>query len=432
MAPPAPPTPPVATFDLTPPPIAPTTSGSSASSGGAGRRLVFALLAALALVVGGFVAGNLLGDETQTAVESTAAVSNESGDGNSGETIDDIAAAPGETAPDETAPDELVDDQAAPSVNADESTTAPAASAPAAQPGPLTGDAIEPVTEVARAVGPAVVLIETTTGQGSGIIYSDTGLIVTNAHVVEDSTQVRVRLASGFLVEGEVLGADARRDVAVVKITTDAEFGVAVLAPQETVEVGQLAVAIGSPFGLEQTVTAGIVSATGRTFGGQGNPVEMIQTDAPINPGNSGGALADRQGRVVGMNTAIRTNGSSDNAGVGFAIPADTFKLISDRLVNGESLDSAYLGVELAPVLSGEPGALINNVLAGTGAETYGIEIGDLIVGFDGEAILSGGDLAAAVQITVPNTSVQIDVVRNGERLSFDVVLGTLDTFGDN
>lgn len=322
------------------------------------------------------------------------------------------------------------------------STTPPATTAPAPTPTPqsppvndapspvLPGEgADEPVAAVAKAVAPAVVLIQNEIGQGSGIIYDAEGLILTNAHVVGTSTQVQVTLASGVKVPGEVLGADELTDVAVVRISTDYDFGVATLAPQSSVEVGQLAVAIGSPFGLQQTVTSGIVSATGRvvdnvTSDGRLSIVAMIQTDAPINPGNSGGALADRQGRVIGMNTSIRTDGAGGSVGVGFAVPADTAELIANRIISGESLDQGFLGINGGTPLVGEPGVVVAEVTPGSGAEAAGIAAGDLIVGFNGGQIRDMGDLAAAVRLQPPNAQVTVEYLRDGERFSVDVTLG--------
>lgn len=292
-----------------------------------------------------------------------------------------------------------------------------------AVPAPVVpADAEEPVAAVARAVAPAVVLIQHEQGQGSGIIYDEAGLILTNAHVVGPFVDVSVQLASGIRVAGTVLGADTNTDVAVIQIDTDAEFGVAPLAPESTVEVGQLAVAIGSPFGLEQTVTSGIVSAKGRVVG----TVAMIQTDAPINPGNSGGALADRQGRVIGMNTSIRTDGSGGNIGVGFAIPSDTMLLVAERIIAGDSLEQGYLGVTGATPLLGQPGVVVQEVLPDTGAEAAGVLPDDLIVGFNGIEIRSMGDLAAAVRLQAPNATVTVDVIRGGTPISVEVTLGVL------
>lgn len=303
----------------------------------------------------------------------------------------------------------------------------PERAAPA--PLPLPADAgEEPVVAVASAVAPAVVLIQNELGQGSGIVYDESGLILTNAHVVGQFTEVRVTLASGVIVPGVVLGADPLTDVAVVDIDTDSEFGVAVLAPDSSVQVGQLAVAIGSPFGLEQTVTSGVVSAVGRvllnpTDDGQESIVAMIQTDAPINPGNSGGALADREGRVIGMNTSIRTDGSGGNIGVGFAIPSDTARLIADRIVAGEPLEQGFLGVSgITPVI-GKPGVVIQEVIPGSGAEAAGLLVGDLVTEMNGKEIKSLTDLAAAVRLLTPNEVVTIGLDRDGEPLVIDVTL---------
>lgn len=299
-------------------------------------------------------------------------------------------------------------------------------------PPPLAEDAEEPVAAVALAVAPAVVLITTDVGQGSGIVYDEAGLILTNAHVVGASTTVGVRLASGVRVEGQVLGADPKTDVAVVSIDGSLEFGVAVLAPAGSVEVGQLAVAIGSPFGLEQTVTSGIVSAMDRIVSNQVDGIDtvvgMIQTDAPINPGNSGGALADRQGRVIGMNSSIRTDGTvAANVGVGFAIPSETARLIADRIVSGDSLESGYLGINGQDPTLGRPGALVTTVLAGDPAEVAGILVGDLIIGFNEETIDSMSELAAEVRLQRPGAAIDLRIVRDGAEINVSVVLGSLN-----
>jgi putative serine protease PepD len=293
-------------------------------------------------------------------------------------------------------------------------------------------DAEEPVAAVARAVAPAVVLIQNELGQGSGIIYDAEGLILTNAHVVGQFTKVQVTLASGVRVPGEVLGADPLTDVAVVRIDTDFEFGVAVLAPESSVEVGQLAVAIGSPFGLQQTVTSGIVSAKGRVLenlieDGRLSVVSMIQTDASINPGNSGGALADRQGRVIGMNTSIRTDGSGGNIGVGFAVPSDTAKLIADRIIAGQPLEQGFLGINGGTPAIGEPGVVVGEVTVGSGADIAGLLSGDLIVGFNGDRIKSMSDLAAAVRLQSPEATVTVEFVREGQNMLVEVTLGLLN-----
>jgi len=413
LARPEPPAPPAGEFTMVD--AGPAASVDEPSKGS--RRWLIALVAIAAILGLGFVAGNLLDQGSTAQVESTAPVV---------DPVDESADSSTQVAPSADAQADDTDE-----VVVEEPDAAPASPSvpmPVPETSPLETDEFEPVVEVAKAVGPAVVLITVPNfGQGSGIIYDESGLLVTNAHVVGNATQVNVQLANGYKVVGEVLGRDPDRDIAVVQINTDADFGVAVLAPQSTVEVGQLAVAIGSPFGLDQTVTAGIVSAIGRSQPGLGErSVEMVQTDAPINPGNSGGALADRQGRVIGMNTAIRTDGvSSSNAGVGFAIPADTFKLIADRLIAGESLESGYLGVNIADPLEGEPGALVDTVQPGTAADSAGLQALDLIVGFNGVEVLNSGDLVAGVQLARPGASVTITWVRDGQTFEAEVVLGT-------
>jgi len=294
-------------------------------------------------------------------------------------------------------------------------------------------EVVEPVTAVAAAVSPSVVRIDTSTGTGSGIILDSSGRVVTNAHVVNGAQTVEIRLSDGTRAEGTVLGSDPNVDIAIVKIEGNVIFEEAVFALSDTVQVGQLAVAIGSPFGLEQSVTAGIVSAINRAvphanvIDGSPTVVEMIQTDAPINPGNSGGALADRQGRVVGMNTSIRTDGIvSGNLGVGFAIPSDTILLVADRIVNGESLAVGYLGVSGQNPTLGRAGALIIDVLEGSPAWDGGLMPGDLVVSVDGSPILGMSELAAKIRIASPGTQVEIGVIRNGEEAFFKVILGTL------
>lgn len=303
-------------------------------------------------------------------------------------------------------------------------------------PGPLAGsDSDEPVADVAQAVAPSVVLIRTNVGQGSGIVWdADNGYIVTNDHVTGEADTVVVQFANGNRVAGTVVGGDSARDVAVVQVDPEAvDLVEAVFAPTETVVVGQLAVAIGSPFGLDQSVTAGIVSAVNRIneFGGsdESKPVdvEMIQTDAPINPGNSGGALADRDGRVIGMNTQIRTDGfSTGNVGVGFAVPSDTIVLIAQRIVSGESLDLGVLGVSGDTPNDGTVGALVQSVVNGGPADNADIQAGDLIVGLGGELVSSMAELSAEVKLFRPDDQVEVELIRDGERFETVVTLGGL------
>ena len=281
----------------------------------------------------------------------------------------------------------------------------------------------EPVAAVAKAVLPSVVQLETGTGLGSGVVYDKGGLILTAAHVVEGSTDVIVRLSDGRRVDGEVLGTDPATDIAV--IDADAEnLEAATLAIDVPLEVGQTAIAIGSPFGLESSVTAGIVSAVGRTLQTpDGGAVSTVQTDAPINPGNSGGALVDRTGRVIGINDAILSD-SGDNAGIGFAIPIDTAYQVAQALVKGETPVIGFLGVTPTDGTGDRPGALVTSIIEGSGAAEAGIQEGDLIVGYKDEPIESAADLIATIRATQPGTTATMEIVRDGQSQELTVTIG--------
>ena len=291
-------------------------------------------------------------------------------------------------------------------------------------PGRASSDGDEPVAAVASALSPAVVQIETGSGLGSGFVYdADQGLILTAAHVVEGASDVTLRLADGRTADGTVVGTDAGSDIAVLRTDADG-LTAASLALGESPEVGQLAVAIGSPFGLDQTVTSGIVSAVGRTVETPGGAVAMVQTDAPINPGNSGGALADRDGRVIGVNDSIASE-SGGNVGVGFAVPIDTAKQIADQLVAGEPITSGYLGVSAGDVTDGSvQGAQVVQVEPGGPADEAGLETGDVITSVDDDAITSSADLVAAVRSRAPDTEVALTVDRQGDQAQVTVTLG--------
>ncbi len=287
---------------------------------------------------------------------------------------------------------------------------------------PPPGD--EPVAFVAAVLRPTIVQIDTRTGLGSGFIYDESGLIMTAAHVVEGSTDVLVTFADGSKVDGVVVGQDPISDVAVVAVDVDGPLPVAELALDDELVPGQLAVAIGSPFGLEQTITAGIVSNVSRpVIGSDGTIRDLVQTDASINPGNSGGALADRQGRVIGINDLIFSR-SGGNDGVGFAIPIGYAKQIADQLVSGGEVQTARLGVGGTDPALGTAGALITSVESGSPADLGGIEVGDLVIGLDGESIQSFVDLAAAVRAQFPGENVVITVLRDGGEVDLEVSLG--------
>ena len=293
---------------------------------------------------------------------------------------------------------------------------------------PVDDSGDEPVVAVAEALVDSVVLVSVPeTSHGSGIVFDDGGRIVTNAHVVDDADEVVVvRLPNGREIVAEIVGFDVRRDVAVLQLTEpDDSLVPAVFAFTEDVRVGQLAVALGSPFDLDRTVTAGIVSAVGRVidsygcqlgFGAECAGVSMIQTDAPINPGNSGGPLADREGRVIGMNTAIHSTGfTTGNIGVGFAIPSDTVVLVARRLIVGEPIGTAWLGIRGESTTDGRPGALIVEVVEGSPAELAGLLVGDRVFRSDGRIIRDMGALRADIQIRLPGSRVELEYERDGE-----------------
>ncbi len=300
-------------------------------------------------------------------------------------------------------------------------TTTSTQNAPA---GPVSVRANEPVAEVAKALLPSVVQLETGGGGlGSGVVYKDGGLILTAAHVVEGDTEVVVRLSDGRRVDGRVLGTDPHTDIAVIDAEAD-DLQAATLAVDVPLEVGQTAIAIGSPFGLDSTVTAGIVSAVGRTLQTQnGGAVSTVQTDAPINPGNSGGALVDRTGRVIGINDAI-LSGGGDNAGIGFAIPIDTAFQVAEALEEGETPTIGFLGVTPTDGTGGRPGALVTSVVEGSGAAEAGIQDGDLIVRYQSEPVESAADLIATIRATQPGTTATIEIVRDGQSQELTVDIG--------
>jgi S1-C subfamily serine protease len=273
---------------------------------------------------------------------------------------------------------------------------------------------VEPVADVADALLPAMVKIESG-GVGSGVIYDSDGLILTAAHVVQGSPQVVVRLADGDRVAGRVLGIAAGSDIAVVQIDRT-DLPAAPLALDDPPRVGQLAVAIGSPWGLEQTVTAGIVSGVNR--GGRG----LIQTDAPINPGNSGGALADRLARVIGINIEIFTT-TGANSGVGFAVPIQEAVAVAEKIVAGEPVEVAFLGVMGGDTELGRAGAVIIDVTSGSAADEAGLEAGDLVVAVNDRPITSMFELSSAIRASTPGDTITLEVVRDDETIELTATL---------
>lgn len=303
---------------------------------------------------------------------------------------------------------------------ADAATTTTAPQVDVSAPTALLGD--EPIADAAEVILPSVVHIQTGSGLGSGVIYDADGLIVTAAHVVEGSETVRVRFADGEQAIGTVLGSAPEVDIAVIEVDRDG------LSPatfsNEKPRVGQMAVAVGSPWGLESTVTSGIISAVDQTNCSFVPCSSMVQTDAAINPGNSGGALVDRQGRVVGINVSIFSQ-SGANDGVGFAVPSDIAIEYAQAIVSGEPLETALLGVAGENVeTEGQAGALITEVTPDSGADAAGIELDDVVIGFGGVPILGIRDLQAQVRAHQPGETVEMLVLRDGEEIRIDVTLG--------
>jgi S1-C subfamily serine protease len=264
---------------------------------------------------------------------------------------------------------------------------------------------------------------------GSGFVIDDEGHIVTNDHVVEDATQYRVRFGeNGDPIVAKLLGTDPSADLALLKVDPDdvgEQLKPIQLGASEELRPGDPAIAIGSPFGLEGTVTTGIVSALGRTIQApNGFSISgAVQTDAAINPGNSGGPLLDDQGRVIGVNSQIRTDGNSNaNTGVGFAVPVDAIKRALPFLKDGKDVPHAYLGISTAQAPAG--GARIGDLIEGGPAAKSGLREGDRIVQIAGTPVREPDDVSAAVNARRPNDEVRVIVERGGERRTLTVTLG--------
>jgi putative serine protease PepD len=278
----------------------------------------------------------------------------------------------------------------------------------------------EPFARAAEIIRPSVVQLNLGQGLGTGVIIDADGTILTAAHVVGTNTDVRVTFADGSSAAGTVVGADEATDVAVVKVDPDGRSLVAAkLADGDDVRVGQLAVAVGSPFGFDQTVTAGIISAVDRIV----NDVSMVQTDAPINPGNSGGPLINLQGEVVGINDLIFTE-SGSSAGVGFAISIDLAVIIAEQLIDGLEPRLALLGVSTGPPPDGARGAQVAEVVRGSAAEEAGFQEGDIVISLNGVDIRGSADLRAQVIDEAPGSMITISVLRDGEQVDLQATLG--------
>jgi putative serine protease PepD len=265
--------------------------------------------------------------------------------------------------------------------------------------------------------------------QGSGFVYDEAGHVITNQHVVGDADTASVRFADGSEHDAEVVGTDPSTDLAVLKVDAPASLLEPLsLANSDELAVGDGVIAIGSPFGLEQTVTAGIVSALHREISSPNNFAidDAIQTDAAINHGNSGGPLLDLSGRVVGVNAQIESE-SGGNVGVGFAVPSNTVKRIADALITDGEVEHAFLGVSLDSA-DEEPGAHVTDVRTGTPAEDAGLRTGDVITAAGGETVADEDDLRRLIDSRSPGDELELEVERGDETVTLDVELGTRPT----
>lgn len=266
-------------------------------------------------------------------------------------------------------------------------------------------------------------------GLGSGVIVSSDGYILTNNHVVKNAKEIQVTLTDGRTFKAKVVGTDPETDLALIKVQAN-NLPAPTLADSNKVEVGDVVLAIGNPFGVGQTVTSGIVSAKNRVTSGDGDQ-DFIQTDAAINPGNSGGALVDTEGRLVGINSEILSR-SGGNQGIGFAIPSDLCRWVMDSLIKYGHVNRGFLGVEtqnLTPGLAREfkvnngQGALIASVGPDGAAAAAGLQSGDVIVEFNGQPVQDASQLKLQVAEAGPGTTVPVVVMRNGESKTLSVTL---------
>ncbi len=266
---------------------------------------------------------------------------------------------------------------------------------------------------------------------GSGFIISEDGYILTNDHVVEGADEITVKLSDGREFKGEVRGLDPKLDLALIQIDAGEELPVAKLGDSDSIKIGEWVMAIGNPFGLEQTVTVGIISAKGRVIGA-GPYDDFIQTDASINPGNSGGPLFNIHGEVVGINTAIVAGGQ----GIGFAIPVKMAKQIIPQLRADGHVTRGWLGVTIQPLtqeladsfgLKNTHGTLVTDIVKGSPADKAGLQRGDVLLSYDGEQIEELNDLPRLVAATPVDKIVNVKIFRDGKERTVKVTVGKMD-----
>jgi len=272
-------------------------------------------------------------------------------------------------------------------------------------------------------------------GQGSGFIIHESGLVLTNNHVIDGADQIDVRLADGRDFKAKVVGRDPKTDVALLRLENASDLPTVYLGDSDRLEVGDWVVAIGNPFGLAHSVSVGIVSAKER-FIGAGPYDDFIQTDAAINPGNSGGPLFNARGEVIGINTAIVAQGQ----GIGFAVPINLVKVLVPQLEETGTVARGWLGVaiqDLTPELAKSlklparaKGALVADVVPGSPAERAGLQHGDLVVSVDGKEIGDYAQLSRTIALLPPGKSVRLGVLREGKRKDLDVAIAARDDQG--
>ena len=348
----------------------------------------------------------------------------------------------------------LLDDESA---GGDGATRTVVQQAPLARAGSDDGEGLTPA-EIYKRDGPGVVFITAEVVQteqspfdiypterrgestGTGFVIDDKGSILTNAHVVDNARRVTVRFADGKTVPARLRGSDQSTDLALLQVDPKAaKLRPLTLGRSADVEVGDPTVAIGNPFGLDQTLTTGVVSAKQRRIEApnQFTIDDVIQTDAAINPGNSGGPLIDAAGRVIGVNSQIRTGGAGGGSvGIGFAVPIDTAKRVVPELRRKGRVDRAYLGVTTSEVPGGGQGAVVADLVPGGPADEAGVLPTDVIVSIDGKPVRTPEDVGSVIEELEPGTTVPVEVQRDGARERIEVELeqrpdsGALDTVG--